>query len=104
MRKVYVCSPLRGDYKQNIENAKAFSKIVVERGYLPITPHIYFTQFMDDTDATERILAIKMNIELLSICDELWIFGDKISKGMESEILLAERLHIPMKYIKVTSI
>ena len=45
MKKVYICSPCRGDYENNIQRAKEFSRAAVERGCIPITPHIYLTQF-----------------------------------------------------------
>ena len=43
---VYICSPYSGDTERNIENAKKYSRFAVDRHYLPITPHIYFTQFL----------------------------------------------------------
>lgn len=86
MKKIYVCSPLSGDIKKNIENAKEYSKLVVDQGHLPITPHIYFTQFLDDTKSTERIKGMKMGIELMEMCDEMWVFGKVISQGMRKEI------------------
>lgn len=54
MKKVYICSPCRGDYENNIQRAKEFSRAAVERGCIPVTPHIYLTQFMDDTVPAER--------------------------------------------------
>lgn len=54
MRKIYVCSPLSGDYGNNIEKAKNYSRLVVLRGFIPVTPHIYFTQFLDDSNPGER--------------------------------------------------
>lgn len=86
MKKVYICSPLRGDIIGNIERAKAYCKQAKDDGYLPIAPHIYFTQFMDDTIPDDRTLAMAMGIELLDMCDELWIFGNVISEGMRAEI------------------
>lgn len=56
MKKVYICSPCRGDYENNIQRAKEFSRAAVERGCIPVTPHIYLTQFMDDTVPAEREL------------------------------------------------
>jgi hypothetical protein len=38
MKKVYICSPRRGDYENNIQRAKEFSRAAVERGCIPITP------------------------------------------------------------------
>ena len=66
--------------------------------YLPITPHIYFTQFMDDTVFEERETAIFMNLVLMSKCVELWVFGDTISAGMKAEIERAERKHMKIRY------
>lgn len=31
MKKVYICSPCRGDYENNIQRAKEFSRAAVER-------------------------------------------------------------------------
>ena len=86
MKKVYICSPLRGDIEGNIERAKSYCKQAITEGCFPIAPHIYFTQFMDDTIPRERELAMTMGIELLDMCDELWIYGDTISEGMRAEI------------------
>ena len=86
MKKVYICSPLRGDIKGNIERAKSYCKQAITEGCLPIAPHIYFTQFMDDTIQSDRELAMAMGIEWLDTCDELWVFGDTISDGMRAEI------------------
>ena len=75
MKKVYICSPCRGDYENNIQRAKEFSRAAVERGCIPVTPHIYLTQFMDDTVPAERELGLSIGRELVLMCDELWAFG-----------------------------
>ena len=59
MKKVYICSPCRGDYENNIQRAKEYSRAAVEKGVIPVTPHIYLTQFMDDNVPEERELAGK---------------------------------------------
>ena len=68
-----------------------YSRFAVDQGYLPITPHLLFPQFMDDSNEAERNLAMRMNIILLTKCAELWAFGDRISKGMSIEIARARR-------------
>ena len=52
---------------------------------------------MDDTSAEERDLAIFMDIVLLSKCSELWVFGERISKGMSMEIEKAKRKGQPIR-------
>ena len=95
---VYICSPYSGDMERNIENAKRYSRFAVDCHSLPITPHIYFTQFMDDNIPEERETAIFMNIILLSKCAELWVFGDTVSSGMKAEIEWAKRKHMKIRY------
>lgn len=88
---VYICSPLAGDMLKNQENARTYCRFAVETGCVPIAPHIYFTQFMNDNDREERDLALFMDIVLLSKCAELWVFGEKITSGMSIEIEKAKR-------------
>ena len=83
---VYICSPYSGDKKRNTENAQKYSRYAINKGCLPITPHIYFTQFLNDDDPKERSHAFGLNQILLRKCKELWIFGNSISKGMKKEI------------------
>lgn len=91
MKKVYICSPCRGDYENNIQRAKEYSRAAVEKGIIPVTPHIYLTQFMDDNVPEERELALKIGSELVLGCSELWAFGiDHPSAGMAAEIELAK--------------
>jgi len=100
MRKIFVCSPFRGDTYVNIEKAKCYCRYVVNKKFLPICPHIYFTMFLDDSYTKERNIGINMGIQLLSECDEMWVFGDFISEGMNKEIESARQMSKKIKFIK----
>ena len=94
---VYICSPCRGDYEKNIDNAATYSRAAFRKGYIPITPHLYFTRFMDDTNDKERSMAMDAGLQLLLMCSEVWVFGlDHPSEGMQAEIALAIRHGIPI--------
>lgn len=95
---VYICSPYSGDTEKNTENAKKYSRFAVDSHCLPITPHIYFTQFMDDNNPEERETAIFMNLVLMSKCEQLWVFGDNLSTGMKAEIDRAKKKHMKIRY------
>lgn len=100
LKKIYVCSRLRGDVETNIENAKRYCEYVVKGcGAIPIAPHIYFTQFLDDDIPEERAFGTLAGLQLLSECDELWYFGDSVSKGMVTEIIAAKEQSIPVRYV-----
>lgn len=96
---VYICSPYsEGCINDNIENARRYSRFAVDSHCIPITPHIYFTQFMRDEIPDERKTAMFMNMVLLGRCEELWVFGDVISKGMQAEIRRAKRKYMKIRY------
>lgn len=100
MKKIYICSRLRGDIEENIEKAKRYCEYVVKCcGAIPIAPHIYFTQFLDDSLDEERAFGTFAGLQLLSECDELWYFGDSVSKGMVTEIIAAKEQSIPVRYV-----
>ena len=105
MKKIYVCSRLAGDIENNIEKAKGYARFVVkECGAVPIAPHIYFTQFLDDTVPEERAFGTMAGLLLLSDCDELWYFGDSVSQGMVREIIAAKEQGTPVRYVSDTEI
>lgn len=95
---VYICSPCRGNYEMNIDNAISYSRAAFTRGYIPITPHIYFTRFMNDENSKERSMAMDAGLQLLLMCSEVWVFGlDQPSEGMQAEIALAIHNGIPIR-------
>lgn len=94
---IYVCSKLRGDVDRNIVKANIYCRYVYELGHVPIAPHVIFTQFLDDTKKSERNDGMTMGKQLLSYCDEMWVFGLDISKGMQIEINAATHKGIKIK-------
>jgi len=95
---VYVASPFAGDTERNTVAAREYCRFAVSRGRVPLAPHLHYPQFMDDGDKTQRELGIRFALILLGKCDELWVFGGRVSTGMSREIAKAKRLGIPIKY------
>ena len=88
---VYIASPYAGETEDNISRAKGYCRFAVSKGVIPLAPHLLYPQFMDDDDEDQRILGLRFAIALLCRCDELWVFGEKISAGMAKEIEKAEK-------------
>ena len=57
-----------------------------------------YLQFLDDNSVEEREAGTRMGIRVLA-CDELWLFGDGMSSGMQRELEAAEQLGIPVQRI-----
>jgi hypothetical protein len=97
-KRVYICSPLKGKISRNILNARLYCRFAYDKGFVPLAPHIYFTQFLDETKQEERLAGMRYGLELMWQVREVWVFGEYISEGMRAEIDLAKDLKIPIRY------
>ena len=91
---VYICSPYSGEIEYNISRARGYCRLAVSKGYIPLAPHLHYPQFMDDGDSEQRKLGLFFALVLLGKCDEIWVFGRRISEGMARELETAERRSI----------
>ncbi len=98
MKIVYICSPLSGDIEGNTQKAIGYCKEAVKRRLIPIAPHVYCQQFLDDTVPQEREAGMAIGLELLKFCNELIVCGNRISRGMSAEIKEARRRRIPIRW------
>lgn len=95
---VYICSPYSADVEKNVELGRALCTHAVSRHKIPLAPHLHFPQFMDDTDADDRELAMFFNRILLSKCEAIWVYTGLVSTGMRAEIEWARHLELPITY------
>jgi hypothetical protein len=98
MPLVYIASPYAGDVAVNTERARQYAKFAVCKGCIPLAPHLLYPQFMDDADPKQRELGLRFALILLGKCDELWVFGERVSEGMKAEIAKARRRGMPIRY------
>lgn len=95
-RLVFICSPYRPESDnpaeqsrellRNIKLAKIGCKIAVGRGCAPFAPHLLYPQFLNDHDKESREAGMKIGLQFLHLCDEMWVLGRKITEGMAAEI------------------
>lgn len=102
-KKVYICAPLGGDVQGNIERVKRYARYALLCGMAPVVPHFY-ALCLDDNDPRERQLGLDAGMSILWFCDELWVCGDRISKGMQAEIEFCRIMHIPIVQIPESKI
>lgn len=98
MKKVYICSPLGGDVKGNLNKAVTYAKYALACGTTPLVPHFY-ALCLNDNNPKEREIGLTAGLNLLFFCDEMWIFGDKITKGMQDEINFCKNLNIQINSV-----
>ena len=100
---IYVCSPLSAPTRHEmLANAAKASTYMAwaenEFGDKAVAPHAYLPYILDDRIPEQRALALEFGHKLLAMCSLVVVFGPHISKGMEAEIKLAEKLGIPVLY------
>ena len=86
MKLIYICSPFRGDTAANTEAAQRYCRDAYEKNCIPVAPHLYLPQFLNDDEPKERDLALRIGLRLIDYCSEVWVHGDRISDGMRGEI------------------
>lgn len=95
MKKVYICSPYRAkdsvELDRNIEYAQRLTRLALNAGCAPVTPHLYMTQCLDEDKTEERARGMAAGLELLKCCNFVLV-GDElgISEGMSTEIMAAK--------------
>ena len=103
MKKVYLCAPLGGDVTANLEKIRQYCRYALLCGTAPVVPHFYAICLNDDTPS-EREIGLSAGMSLLWFCDELWIFGDEITAGMQREIDFCKNLNIKTRTVKDSEI
>ncbi len=99
MKKVYVVSRYAGDVQANVKAAVNFCRKVIDAGYMPIASHLLYPQMLDDSNPAQRSLGLTFGLELLKLCDEVWVFGS-VSLGMLIEIEEAKQLNKKIVYFE----
>lgn len=102
MKKVFICSPYRGDIERNRKLAIQLCRLAFTLGYAPFAPHLLYPQILDETTPEGRGKGINAGLEYLIECDEMWLLTSHgITEGMEIEKKVAEKEGIIIKSIRI---
>ena len=97
---VYVAHPL-GDGPDRALNVVRASKWVVwaaEQGVLPVCTWVVLaTQWPEDDE--HRAAGLQIDCGLIDRCDEVWLCGPRVSKGMHVEATHAKKVGVPVQVL-----
>lgn len=98
MKIVYIAHPISGDIAGNLEKIRQIVRgiNITMDDVVPFAPYWLDCHALDDDSPEERARGIRNDHELFNrkFIDEIWLYGDKISRGMLEEIKLAHQLNI----------
>ena len=93
-KRAYICSPLSAktdeEFVENMHRARRYMHYAAkDMGLAARAPHAYLPMLLCDRVPNERALALQFGLRLLEESDILMVCGDRISLGMQGEILHA---------------
>jgi hypothetical protein len=98
MKTVYICHPIGGDVKNNVQKVTEICSKIHNEDIIPVVPYLVSLQYLDDEVKEDRELGIDANLECFhrKYIDEVWLYGNRISPGMKQEILIARKYGVPV--------
>jgi hypothetical protein len=98
VKRVFVCSPYRGDVRANVALARRVCREVALAGDAPFAPHLLCPTFLADAIEAERTRGIDVGLAWLTVADEVLVVGEP-TEGMRREIEAADALGIPVRRV-----
>lgn len=97
-KTIFISHPIAGDVSGNMSKVLAICEQVHREGHVPVVPYLVSLQYLNDIIQEDRQLGIDANLACFErrFIDEVWLFGNEISKGMRGEIILAREFNIPV--------
>jgi hypothetical protein len=87
--------------KQYFYCRDAVCEFVFRRNYIPVNPFRVFDYFLGDR--VERNAIRAANAEMLTRCDEVWVFGEELADGVLIEIAQARSEGKPIRYFSIAN-
>lgn len=96
MKLIYISGPYTsGDVAVNVRSACLAGDAILEKGYIPIVPHL--THFWHCISPKSWETWIKIDTTLIPFCDAV-LRLDGISDGADIEVACAKKIGIPVYY------
>ena len=94
---VYICAPLHGFVKENMEFVRQKANEELAAGNIPICPHFLLPPTAKINQVRQVKAAKEMGIKMLESSQEVHVYGDLWTDRMWDEIHHAEQLGIPVR-------
>jgi len=95
---IYIAHPIGGNVDENVKLVLEIVRQLNMSGLpiVPFAPYIVDVLALDDNDPEQRARGFDNNKQLFDFVDEVWLYGGRISSGMQTEIDWANERNIPV--------
>lgn len=105
---IYICSPFRAGNQavqdRNVECARRMCLLAMQRGHVPVAPHLMYPGVLDDRIQAQRRMGLDTALSLLERCDEVWALRVAPTEGMRAELEHAVNCRIPVCSVTETEL
>ena len=91
MKLVYISYPYSDNPEKRRDELFDLLPKISKEDIVPLVPHFAFWKFQE---MFGRDYAMKVCVEAVGKCDEMWVVGNKISPGMQMEMDYAKQNNI----------
>lgn len=96
-KTVFIAHPISGNEEENLRKVIEICKELNSKGIIPIFPSHSWRQYLEPgTDPKYWSGLVNDEYFRRGMVDEVWLYGETISPGMEKEIKLAISYGIPV--------
>ena len=95
---IYVCMFFESGEKGE-QTARKYAEEVISNGGMPVFPFQMYKAIFPETNRLMVSFIQSMALRILKECDEVWVFGDRLSGFMMDEISLVTAFYIPVRYV-----
>lgn len=103
MKRVFVCAPVGGNREDQLKTAIQYTEYALKSGAAPVVPLFFEICLHGDAHGVGEIIS-SAGISLLWLCDELWIFGNHITKEMQQQIDFCKNLNTIIRTVSDSDI
>ena len=95
---VYICSPIEAYTPASMRQLLKYRKFAIQSNSIPVVTTLLLDHsLVDDKDELHDLCA-NAGHQLMAHCDEIWVFGKKITRTMANEITKAIYKKIKIRY------
>lgn len=98
MKIIYVCAPFDESPERNLQHAQQYLRYALKHNAIPLIP-CWYEEAFKNTTAREINRAKNIPGNLLYFCDEMWVFGNRRTPAMRTQIDYCEKSNKPFVLI-----
>ena len=96
--RVFICAPYYGDIDSYLNRVQKYCWQAIRECCVPVVPYFMYSFVVSSYEPDASDLEYIFAKIVLTGCEQLWLFDDRITQNMVEEIQVAAEWKIPIVY------